>query len=455
MAADSSPTQTAQLVAEKASPRISTARQIAINLFWFANNFHWIALLNVVIPAQVAVYFGRANQAANVPLVVVVGTLAAFVVNPLTGSLSDYVRTRLGRRRPFMLAGTIFNVLTLIAFAFLGQTFITTPLSTPTILAMALLFLALEITNNAANAPWSAIIADQVPAAQRGSASGWYGLMTLFGVIAGSLVAGSIVHYGASQQIDAAFKQAFAREIFIFYLILAAVQAIFVILTIVLVRETLPEHVYEFRWTDFWLRFRLEARKYPDFAWILLTRVLVMSGIWAINYFILYYFTDVLHRANATADIGTIFFPIVLAASLISTYVGGTLSDRIGRKVLVYLTGIMMTVTCLLFIFVHTFSVALVAAIFFGLGYGAYTSVDWALATDVLPPVDQYGKDMGIWSAAGIIPQVFGVILGGIILTTLHRPGIDPSLGYSVLFAVLVVLFAVGTFLVSRVKGAR
>src|SRR6185437_13307454 len=95
--------------------------------------------------------------------------------------------------------------------------------------------------------------------------------------------------------------------------------------------------------------------------------------------------------------------------------------DRVGRKRLVYIAGAMMTVVALIFIFLQNFPAALVAALFFGLGYGAYTSVDWALATDVLPPTDEAGKNMGIWTAAGIIPQVIGVLLGGLLTFEFHN----------------------------------
>ncbi len=452
-----------QVVAQQnvnSKARVSQFEQARINIFWFANNFHWIALISVVIPAQVAVYFGNANKAANLPLVLVGGTLAAFIVNPLTGSLSDYVKSKLGRRRPFMIFGTIVNVLVLVAFAFLGQTFVTTPLSVPSIGAMALLFLLLQISNNFANAPWSAIIADKVPATQRGSASGWFGIMTLLGTIAGFLFAGALVTYG-NQPIDATFRANFAHQIFIFYLALASVQAILVLVTVLTVHEEPSLNPPAFTWNDFLRRFRLEVRRYPDFTWVLLTRVLVMSGIWAVNNFLLYYFSDILKVSNASNAVSTQFFPIVLGTSVITTFLGGVLSDRYGRKIMVYISGAMMTITCILFIVTSNlgagvaYPAALIAGAFFGLGYGAYTSVDWALATDVLPTADQYGKDMGIWSAAGIIPQVIGILLGSVIITTIRNSGIGLSIGYSALFGVVVILFGLGTFLVSRVKGAR
>lgn len=443
-----------------APARISQWEQIKINLFWFANNFHWIALLNVVLPAQVAVYYGNTFKQANLPLVVVWGTIAAFFINPLAGSLSDYIRTKIGRRRPFMIIGTVFNVLILVCLALVGQTFIQTPFSQPTIPMMAILFLLLQASNNLANSPWSAIIADKVPPSQRGSASGWFGLMSIAGIVAGFLVAGSIVKVG-NQAFDAAFKANFAHETFIFYVTLAAVQAVFVAFTVATVHETMPVNTIPFSWSDFLRRFRLETRKYPDFTWVLLTRLLVMTGIWTINTFLLYYFIDVLRDANASTDVSLKFFPIVLGTSMVTTLVSGKLSDRFGRKMMVYISGVMMTITCIVFIASSNLSInaaftaSFVAAAFFGLGYGAYTSVDWALATDVLPPVDQYGKDMGIWTAAGIIPQVIGAVLGGAILTLLRNSGLLPQTSYSVLFGFSVVLFVLGTYFVHKIKGAR
>ena len=93
------------------------------------------------------------------------------------------------------------------------------------------------------------------------------------------------------------------------------------------------------------------------------------------------------------------------------------------------------------------------AVAIFGLGWGAYPSVDWALATDVLPPTDEYGKDMGIWTAAGILPQVIGIVLGGAILSALQP--LPHHQGSSVLFAVVVAFFALGTVFVYQGKGAK
>ena len=88
----------------------------------------------------------------------------------------------------------------------------------------------------------------------------------------------------------------------------------------------------------------------------------------------------------------------------------------------------------MIFIFFQNFEIVAGRSDVLRFGYGAYTSVDWALATDVLPPTDEAGKDLGIWSAAGGLPQVIGVVLGGSLMyvlrarrTILATPRSSPS----------------------------
>src|SRR5690348_14073121 len=169
---------------------VSLFEQININAFWIANNFHWQALLAIVIPSMVVKFLGEANKDLNLAMVVAWGTIIAFLVNPLVGAISDYATFRMGRRRPFMIIGTIFNMLALLLFAFAPGWFSSTDL----LICSILLFLLLQFTNNVANAPWSAIIADKVPQNQRGKTAGFNGLFTLLGTAAGALVAGLIVN---------------------------------------------------------------------------------------------------------------------------------------------------------------------------------------------------------------------------------------------------------------------
>jgi MFS family permease len=52
----------------------------------------------------------------------------------------------------------------------------------------------------------------------------------------------------------------------------------------------------------------------------------------------------------------------------------------------------------------------------FGIGFGAFSVMDWALATDVLPNKEEFAKDMGIWSLAMVLPQVVAAPIAGVLL---------------------------------------
>jgi len=438
-----------------AERHVSLFEQININVFWIANNFHWQAILSIIIPSMVAKYFGDANKSINLPLVVIWGTLVAMFVNPVVGAISDYVTFRMGRRRPFMIIGIVLNVLVLLAFAFSPTWFPNSIL----LFMFALLFLLLQFSNNVANAPWSAIIADKVPLRQRGLASGFYGLFTLLGLVAGSLTAGALLNKNDKLPV-------YNSEVVRVFLIIAIIQILFVAYTVLTVKETpLAAGARQRLQIGRLLRkFLFKPSRYPDFSWVLLARLLIMMGTWSVYYFLQYYFDDVLGGPHVRTILfntpfsgelfaGIFFNPALFLMALPTSILAGLASDRWGRKGLVYVSGTMMTVVCFLFIFFQSQIGAIIAGAFFGIGFGAYTSVDWALATDVLPPTDEAGKFMGIWSAMSILPQVIGISIGGVLLQILH--GLPHHLGYTVLFGVVIVYFALGTLVIRQVKGAR
>ena len=428
---------------------------INLNVFWIANQFHWQALQAVVIPSMVAHFLDPNRKDINLATVVIAGTLVAFVVNPLVGAFSDYATFKMGRRRPFMIVGTVLNVLVLLLFAFSPSWF-----SRGALLAVfALLFVLLQFSNNLANSPWSAIIADKVPMQQRGLASGFNGLFTLLGTAVGSIVAGIILGGNLSLPL---YRNAVVQV----FIIIAIVQMLVVAYTILTVKEIplpIEQHV-RLNIRAFFKRFFFKPSQYPDISWVLLARFFVTMGIWSVYYFLLYYFDDVLGGKGVKTILlgspftgeqfnGVLFQPILLLFALFTSIFAGWASDHWGRKKLVYLSGVVMTVVCIVFIFFENQYAALIAGAFFGIGYGAYTSVDWALTTDVLPPTGEAGKFMGIWSAVGILPQVVGITVGGVLLQLLQS--IPYHLGYKSLFGLTVLYLLIGTLIIRKVKGAR
>ena len=99
----------------------------------------------------------------------------------------------------------------------------------------------------------------------------------------------------------------------------------------------------------------------------------------------------------------------------------------------------------------------------FGIGYGLYVAVDWALACDVLPDREtSSGRDMGLWHIAFTLPPALAPALFAPILHIFNAPGhvvlglsTGDFLGFRLVFAGAVVWFVLGTFFVSRIRGVR
>jgi MFS family permease len=205
--------------------------------------------------------------------------------------------------------------------------------------------------------------------------------------------------------------------------------------------------------------FDFRPRRNPDFTWVVLTRMLVMMGFYLIQNFVVYYMRDVVHSQDPQASTTLFLIAFTLAATA-STLFAGVASDRVGRKRMVYLSGSFMALVGAVFVFVpfvfpdNIFPPAMVLAGIFGLGYGAYVSVDWALVADVLPSEETFARDMGIWNIALTLPQVLALVFGGWLLTFGSAVG-NLSLGYTLIFISLAVFCVLGTVTVRFIRGVK
>lgn len=428
-------------------PHLSTFRQLLLSFFWFSTNMMWAAILIITMPSQIKAAVGNTTKGSALGLALGAGAFISMLAAPIFGALSDRIHLPGGRRKPWILIGSLGNAIGLVGLAYLIQ-----PGHPESVLGWTVVFLFVEFFNNVATGPYSALIPDLVPPEQRGAASGWLGLMTMLGTFVGGLMGFLIGPIGIPGV----------------YFIMIGVILLGAVITLFGVKEyDLPYSTPSFKLSEF-MRGLYDPFKYSDFTWVFLTRLLVTMGIYTVQEFIQYYLGDVigspyilvgLGKVADTAETATSFFlPMVLLGAIITTLVAGVLSDKYGRKLMVYLSGALMGVVCLVFVLFHSFTLAVLMGIVFGLGYGAYESVDWALASDVLPSMDDYAKDMGVWHVALVLPQVIATPVAGFLLDNFQQVGKVqniPNLGYTVIFMVAVVYFILGTVFVRQIKKAR
>jgi MFS family permease len=200
----------------------------------------------------------------------------------------------------------------------------------------------------------------------------------------------------------------------------------------------------------------IDPRKYPDFAWVWITRALVTMGMWCVQPFIQYYLRDVNHVKNPELMTG-LLMAVVLVGATFTGFLGGKVADRIGPKRVVYAANIMIAITSVAFIFSQSLAFTFTVAAIYGLGYGAYYSVDWALGCAVLPSKSDAAKDMGVWHTSMVLPQSIAPFIAGQMLERIGGvlPGHYSLTGYSAVFVLAAVFLLFGALGLRNVRGVR
>ncbi len=393
-----------------ALPRLRWTQILAISIFCFALNFHWTALGIIILPSQVFKIAGNATKGTALAYVLVPGAFVSLFANPLFGMLSDRTHGRLaawGRRRPYILFGTLVNVLGLIWMA-----------ASHDIPTLTLAYVLVQFSSNAAQAPFHALLPDIVPAGQRGLVSGVMGLLAITGTIGGVIVAGLFV--AASKPLPE-----YQRGLWLTYGIIIAVLVPLMLVTLISVRERMGASA------------QLETQEAEKSAEAPVQDASLEQPrrlSWV-------------QKIPRSTKINVLSTLVVAAAA-------GWLSDRFGRKRIVYFSGGFMALVGLVFVIAHSLVIALAAGAIFGLGYGAYQSVDWALVVDVLPSHRNYARDMGIWNISLSLPQVIAPVIGGPIIDSFTRSG-NSVAGYQAIFIMAIVYCLIGTVTVRYIKGVK
>ncbi|MBI3914751.1 MAG: MFS transporter [Chloroflexi bacterium] len=429
-------------------PRLNQFQQAALSLFWFGTNAHWAAILLTTLPKQAFLIGGDAVKGQTLGTVLLAGAFVSMVVAPVFGALSDRIVTPFGRRKPWIVIGAVMNIAGLYGLANFART---GDLSSLPLFILA--FMWVEFWNNVATAPYSALIPDIVPKEQRGSAAGWYGLMTILGNFVG----------GASALL---FTRQGETDLNAIYTFVGVILLLGMLSTIFLVREPrVAAPTTRLNWGAL-ARSMFDPFHSHDFRWVFWTRMLMVMGAFTVQEFLQFFMRDQVRvfnlfgaRVAENPESAVSFFILaLLGGALLSSLAGGILSDRFGRKAMVYISSAFQAAVPFLFIFISSFDFVVAMGIVFGLGYGAYQSVDWALASDVLPSADDYAKDMGIWHVSFTLPQVLATPIAGFLLDNFQVVGKNigqANLGYTVIFLLATLYFVFGTVLVRRIRKVR
>jgi MFS family permease len=142
----------------------------------------------------------------------------------------------------------------------------------------------------------------------------------------------------------------------------------------------------------------------------------------------LFYLRQSLGSSDALAATQSLIVVVVVGVSTgLATLPAARLSDRVGRKTIIYAGAVIGIVGTIGMAAAPVFEVALGALVLVGVASGSFLAVDWALMTDIIPKVTT-GRYMGISAVAtgvsGPLSRLSGPLLSVLILIGL-APGLD------------------------------
>ncbi|MBN1243068.1 MAG: MFS transporter [Spirochaetales bacterium] len=407
------------------------------NLFFTAMGFWTLFYLTDVVGVP----------AALAGAVFWIGKLWDAVTDPLTGWLSDRTRTRLGRRRPWMLAGAIPMFLAM--WFFFSKPAIESPWALAAWAALALMLLNTAYT--LVNIPYSSLTPDLTDDYnERMSLNAYRFGFAVIGTMVGAAAVQPIVSLFPSQ--SAGFSAAGAA--------LGVVMAMTALVTVASVREgphsraPVPKEGF---FETFVVVFRDKA-----FLVLLFTYALNLTALAFVQTTLAYYFKWLYRDEGAT----TLAMVILLVVAMVFIPVSVLVSKHIGKKRTYQICFVILAVsTLLIWAFGHTLGMDffLGVMVFAGVGIGFGYAAPWAMLPDVVE-LDalrtgkrKEGAFYGVWTFMSKVGTAASAVVTGFVLQTAGYSSALESQGESALTAIRLLIgpvpalvFLVALFLVER-----
>jgi len=401
--------------------------QFALSLYWFAIELHWAGMLGAALQAQIARFIPASAIGTAAAVLGGIGALLSIASQLGAGRASDVAR----RRIPFVVAGTLLDILALFAFAV-----------SPSFTAVVVTFACVEIAFNIGAGPYQALIPDRIPRQTQGRASGVMGLYRFAGTAAGLLLARVLV----KQPGPLVSQHAFTSSLVWFAAAISGVLVVALIVTLVGVRDRdvevpAPQPLFA---------------PWPmrgSFVALIVARAFASGGLYLILPFLAFYLRFALH-VGAYLKTSLDLLLVMVVFSVAGTLAAGALGDRYSKKTIIYWSFGFLAIGALSLAGLSRVQPVWPLGILLGAAWGAYYSVDWALACNLLP-IGRAGALMAVWNIGASGPQVAALVIGGLLVDRVGAATGNPGAGYRALFILITALIGAAAAALTFVREPR
>ncbi|KDA05218.1 hypothetical protein DC31_02140 [Microbacterium sp. CH12i] len=379
------------------------------------------------IPLKIAALLPEEHRATALATVLTLGGLAALLANPFFGALSDRTRGRFGRRRPWMLGGTVAGFISVAALA-----------GADSLPAIIVGWVCTQTAFNATLAAAAALLADSVPETRRAAAAGVFTAAAFVGTLP-PLVLTALL----------------PRHVELVSLVMPLIAFVVVGLAMTVpdrAASALPAPRRDIGAASV-------SSPFPkEFAAVWLQRLAMQSAFSLASAFTIYLIIDRMTHDPVAAT------PVAMVATLaggtgivLGAAVGGAWASRLQRHLPFLVCGALgLAAGASLRSIADAPLLLWAAASMGGLAVGIYLAVNLALAMRVIP-AGRAGTYLGVLNIAETIPQVLAPVAAAALLHVGHG---DPVSGatdnYLMLYlcAAVVALLSLATLPALR-RAAR
>ena len=362
------------------------------------------------------------------------GLLAGAVVQVPVGWASDRTRSRIGRRLPYLIWGSVFISVGMGALAM--------PLSYGSLLIS---WLFIQINSGIAYTPYLASVRELVPTDRLGVSASIKTLLEALGGASMLFLSGMMV--GRYTGPDTVYWLWVTLGVFAIIMVgstSASCATIFL-------RSGGSRGIASAAFHRSEMSFPETAnmtRLHPDLAWFVVSRAAILAAVVIFTTYGLFFLRDKVQVDNPAEALGVAIIGVG-GMLVLTTYPAGWISDRVGRKP-VLMTGFVIAVgSTLIMMWVSTYLLTVLVASFIGGAVGVILTAHWAMANDLGTP-GREAQHMGIVNLGTLMGAAGAKLMGP--LPDLITVWFGPGFGYTALLGASVLLFIIGAATLLKVR---
>lgn len=404
-----------------------------ILMLWQVYNYYCPMFLEELLKST----FGAGDYNYLIGIIMALDNILALFMLPLFGTLSDKTNTKLGKRMPYIIIGTVIS---LIAFPFISILYIKNSL-----LGVAILMALILIAMNIYRSPSVALMPDVTPKPLRAKANAIINFVGYIGAIIGAL----LTMVFTKKQADGI---TLVREVTIWpFVIVSLLMAVALIILVLKIKENkIVEEMKDEMAEGEKLSETMEAitedkplgKADKINLWLLIGSVF----LWYFAFNAVETFGSLYAKNVLQTNSWGLATSVLAVASLVAFLPTGYLSEKIGRKNSIILGLGLMIVSLFTALFVKKFGFVLIVLF-------AVAGVGWAIINVNSYPMfvelsnnKNLGKFTGYYYSASQIAQSITPIIIGFVMD---------FLGYKAFFPYAAIFMALALVVFSFVKVNR